>query len=740
MSTEKAGRPPNQQRRRLVYIIGLFVIWIALTIVQWRIFRPGAPGTALEALTAFALANFNILLLLLLLFLTFRNLAKLTLERRKGVLGSRLKTRLVMAFLVTTVVPTVAIFLVSAGFLVRSIDGWFSTKVENALENSMEVARSYYAAEKQATFHSGRVIADRLIAARTNGLEPGETIESLMETMRRRQRIEQAHLVYASGEVLKSVSPGLAEPPGLTKGSDQIKAAFEGREGDAFLPGTESDIVRAVVPLSVSVREKPYAVLVVDRVVPISSVGKLEQITKGIEEYRQVQLNLYAIKASYIFPLLLMSLLIMFAATWLGFRLARTITEPIGALVDATQRVAGGDLDFQLDVEGRDEVSTLVGYFNEMTRDLKTSREKVEAAQVSLSKTNAELESWRAYMETVMARISAGVVGTDSAGRITTLNPSAREMLGLGEEAVGEHYRKVLPADVAAELDEMAHGKTRQDETAKQQVALPGDGMSRTVMMHHAALRDAEGGLWGTVTVLNDLTDLVKAERAHAWREVARRVAHEIKNPLTPIQLSAQRLRRRYSSLLETPEGEVMDEATRTIVSQVDGLKSMVNEFSRFAKMPESQQAPASVNIVVEEAVSLYRPAHAEISFNVSLSPDVPILSIDTEQIKRTVVNLLENSVNALAETEHPVIEVKTALDEERQAVRIEVADNGPGLSPSAREHLFEPYFSTRKGGTGLGLAIVKSIVADHRGYVRAMDNKPFGTRLVIELPLSGAE
>lgn len=740
MSAEIQPKPVNVQRRRLAYIIALFVVWVGLTIVQWRIFEPGAPGTALEALAAFALANFNILLLLLLLFLTFRNLAKLTLERKKGVLGSKLKTRLVMAFLATTVIPTVAIFLVSAGFLVRSIDGWFSTKVENALENSMEVARSYYAAERQTTFHSGRMMAERLIVAKNQGLEPGETVTGLLESLRRRQRIEQAFIVYASGEIVKSLSPGLAEAPGLEKGADQIKAAFEGREGDAFIPGTQMDIVRAMVPLAASVREKPYAVLVVDRVVPVSSVGKLEQITRGIEEYRQVQLNLYAIKASYIFPLLLMSLLIMFAATWMGFRLARTITEPIGALVDATQRVAGGDLDFQLTVEGRDEVSTLVGYFNDMTRDLRASREKAEAAGLSLSRTNAELESWRKYMETVMARISAGVVGTDPSGRITTLNHAAQEMLGLGEEVIGEHYRKVFPPEVAEALDETAHAKGRQDEPTKQQVVLPGDGMSRTVMLHHGALKDTDGELWGTVTVLNDLTDLVKAERAHAWREVARRVAHEIKNPLTPIQLSAQRLRRRYGALLETPEGEILDEATRTIISQVDGLKQMVNEFSRFAKMPESRQLPAELSAVVDEAVSLYRPAHANIAFNVSLAGGLPLISIDPEQIKRAIVNLLENSVNALAETENPAIEVTTALDEERQAVRVEVADNGRGLSPQARDHLFEPYFSTRKGGTGLGLAIVKSIVADHRGYVRAMDNKPNGTRLVIELPLSGVD
>lgn len=729
-------RTPEQHRRRLFYIGLLLAVWLGLIGVQWRIFAPGAVGSSLEAMGAFALVNLNILILLLLLFLTFRNLAKLTLERRKGVLGSRLKTRLVLAFLATTVIPTVSLFLVSAGFLTRSIDGWFSTRVEKALENSMDVARSYYNAEKQATIHSARIIAERVNSARSQG--DGEPLAGVLETMRRRQRLDQVILSQADGGTLGAASTEMKEPPGSEVGADQIKSAFEGREGDLLITRAGRDFVRAVVPVAGSVKEKPYAVLIADRAISMSSVGKLEEITKGFEEYRQVQHNLLSIKASYIFPLLLMTLLVMFAATWFAFHLAKTITEPIGALADATQRVAGGDLDFQLDEVGHDEISTLIGSFNLMTRDLKTGREKIEATGKSLAMTNAELESWRKYMQAVMDTISAGVVGTNASGVITTMNPAAREMLALAEDEVGHHYRKVFNAEVSGLMDEVAGHPQKVDDTLKQQVVLPGDGMSRSVMLNLTALRDEKGGISGTVMVLNDLTDLVKAERAHAWREVARRVAHEIKNPLTPIQLSAQRLRRRYGGLLETADGEILDEATRTIITQVDGLKQLVNEFSRFAKMPESRQVPAMLNPLVEDAVALYRPAHSTVKFDLRLDPAIPALFIDPEQIKRALVNLLENAVNALAETPDAEVWVATEHDPERQVVRIVVADNGPGLSPSAREHLFEPYFSTKKGGTGLGLAIVKSIVADHKGYIRALDQKPRGTRFVVELVTSG--
>lgn len=739
MNAEDAEARTRSQKKRVVYTLVLLAVWLTFTVVQWRIFGPGAAGSLLEALSAFALVNLNILILLLLLFLTFRNLAKLTLERRKGVLGSRLKTRLVLAFLATTVIPTVSLFLVSAGFLVRSIDGWFSTRVEKALESSMEVARSYYDAEKQSTMHSARVVAERVNALKAQGGHSDADLKELLESLRRRQRLLKVSLVNPDQSSVTAASGEVKEGVDLTQSAEALKKAFEGREGDLFIPGQDNDIVRALVPVSTSVKERPYAVVVADSLIPISSLGRLEEITRGVEEYRQVQHNLFAIKASYLFPLLLMALLIMFAATWFAFHLAKTITDPIGALADATQRVAGGDLDFEVEVTGHDEVSTLVTSFNLMTRDLKTGREKVEAAGSTLARTNAELEAWRKYMEAVMDKVSAGVVGIDAAGVVNTINPAALNMMRLTGQVVGTHYREVFPEEVVKAVREMSAHRPKSGEALKRQVMLGGDGMSLTVTLHLTPLVTGANQTLGTVLVLNDLTDLVKAERAHAWREVARRVAHEIKNPLTPIQLSAQRLRRRYGPLLETPDGEILDEATKTIVTQVEGLKHLVNEFSRFAKMPESCQVPASLNEIVEEALSLYRQAHPNVTFRVELDSTIPTASLDPGQIKRALINLVENAVNALAESEGPEVEITTIHEPDRQVMRLEVADNGPGLSPSAREHLFEPYFSTKKGGTGLGLAIVKSIVADHRGYVRAQDNKPQGTRFVIELPLPGA-
>ncbi len=719
------------------WVIGvLFLLWAGLTAMQWQLFRVGGAESVTETFGAFALINVNILLLLLLVFLTMRNLAKLVLERRKGILGSKLKTRLVLTFLAVTVIPTFTLFLISAGFLASSIDGWFSVRVDQALENSLNIARAYYSAEEASTTASAKLVAGQLAAlegSHENNLEAG--LEELLELY----RLDAISIFYPDGSTVETLRPSAA-PLFVDPNAEAIKSGFNGEDSAMHISQPDTDILRSIVAVNSPDGGSVTAVVVADRAISISSFRKMQEITKGYEEYRQTEHLRVAIKASYIFPLLIVALLIIFAGTWFGFHLSRTLTEPIGALADATQRIASGDMDFQLDLETPDELGTLVKSFNMMTRDLRQSREKVEAARQTLTEANTELESWRIYMETVMDKVTAGVVGTDINGDITTINPAAMEMLGADEDVRGKPYTEVLPPEALGVFESLADEKRKKrSDFIRRQIHLTAGGISRTVMVHLTTLRDADGRASGTVTVLNDLTDLVKAERAQAWREVARRVAHEIKNPLTPIQLSAQRVRRRYSDLLEESEGDALDEATRTIIAQVEGLKQLVNEFSRFAKMPESKPVPVDLNKIVEEVVSLYRPAHSDITFQLRVDETIPTVEMDPEQIKRTVVNLLDNAVSALEGEEHGFIEVDTQHEPHRQMVRMVISDNGPGLTPKARESLFEPYFSTKKGGTGLGLSIVKSIVADHRGYIRAVDNKPRGTRFILEFPLPGA-
>jgi two-component system nitrogen regulation sensor histidine kinase NtrY len=716
----------------------LFVVWLALTIVQWRLFDVGGWASPTETLGVFALVNINIIILLLLVFLTLRNLAKIMFERRHGFLGSRLKTKLVLGFLATTVIPTIILFLASAGFLARSIDGWFSTQIKLALENSMQVARTYYAGEEEATLLAGRVIAEGL--ARGSYGTGGQGVADELERSLERFKVDRIHYAPVGAKPLEVGHPRVARLPGAERSSAKLAEALKGAESIEHIDEKLGSFLRAVVPVRAELEAAIVGVLLVDRIMSKRLLKQLEQVEKGFEESRQMEHLRAVIKANYIVPLLMVALLIMFAATWFGLYLARSITEPIAGLADATQRVAGGDLDFELEVPSGDEVGVLFESFNLMTRDLRSSRSKVDAAQDTLRLANAQLESSRLYMEAVFDNITAGVVGTDSQGMVTTINSAASEMLGLDETILGEPASDVLPAEAVAAIEPSGTRRFGRRESLRKQIILQVEGMRRTVMVHTTTLRDREGEALGVVIVFNDLTELVKAERAHAWREVARRIAHEIKNPLTPIQLSAQRLRRRYSELLEEADGAVLDEATSTIITQVDGLKQLVNEFSRFAKMPESNPIPSDLNAIAEEVIGLYRPAHPEISFDVHLDESIPTVEVDPEQIKRVLVNLIDNAVHVCKGMPHGQVGVGTQYDSHRHLARVVVSDNGAGLSLVAREKLFEPYFSTKEGGTGLGLAIVKSIVADHRGYVRALDNKPQGTRIVLELPLPGAE
>ncbi|NOY44036.1 MAG: HAMP domain-containing protein [Deltaproteobacteria bacterium] len=714
-------------RRPLVLggLLILLILWVLGAAALWRLmgFRT---VSVRESLGFFALVNLHILLLLLLLYLCLRNLTKLVFEWRRGVLGARLRTKLVLAFLAITVIPTALLFLASAGFLARSIDSWFSDRVEGALRQALEVARAYYREQEDRVLDGARTVAQAVSPLEAPDLE--RRIEAL--------GLAAVYRLGPDGRLVGWASRrGRPVAPPPTADEAPVKEALEGREAATILNTDRGDFIRAAVPAPAG------GVVVADVHLPGRTLERLEEITAGFEEYRQLQILRTPIKVSYILPLLLVALLLVFAAIWFGFYLARGITGPIQKLAEATQRVAGGDLNFELDVPSRDEVGVLVASFNRMTRDLRASRAEVERTQATLERANAELEERRRYMEIVLSRVTAGVVSADPEGRITTVNPSACDLLGLPPDCVGRLYRDVLPPEVERPLTEIGRELERsRHDTIQRQVTVDGPGRRSTLMVHMTRLRDDEGRHLGTVAVVDDLTDLVLAQRARAWQEVARRMAHEIKNPLTPIQLSAQRLRRRYADLLEREDGAVLDEATRTIVAQVEGLKRLVNAFSRFARMPECRPGPEDLNRLVDEVVGLYRPAHPEIRFEAHLDPNLPTVLVDGEQMRRVFVNLLDNAVAALQGCEDAWVEVVTDYDPSSRGVRVSVADNGPGLSPEARQRLFEPYFSTKEGGTGLGLAIVKSIVSDHGGSIRAHDNRPRGTRFLIELPLDGAQ
>jgi two-component system nitrogen regulation sensor histidine kinase NtrY len=372
-----------------------------------------------------------------------------------------------------------------------------------------------------------------------------------------------------------------------------------------------------------------------------------------------------------------------------------------------------------------------------MTTDLKTSKDKLEEANRELIKSNIELEQRRLYMEVVLANVAAGVVSADVDGKILTINKSAERMLNIeGKRTIGKKFKDILTEDYIKIIDGFVgdEGLFRKGFLEKQ-IRLSLENKTLTLLASLNVLRDDRGKYLGLVAVFEDLSEIEKAQRMAAWREVARRIAHEVKNPLTPIQLSAQRLKKRYGEKLHGSDGNVFQECTGMIIKQVEEIKRLVNAFSNFARMPTSNPTPEDLNSIIEEAMTLYKEAHKDVGFVFRSSKELPVFNLDREQMKRVMINLLDNAIEAM--DGEGKVSVDLDYDKTLQMARIEVTDNGSGISSENKMRLFEPYFSTKKQGTGLGLAIVSSIVTDHNGFIRVQDNKPKGVRFIIELPVT---
>jgi len=721
---------PDERRRRrreLIIIVVTTVALVTFALFEARLPEVGSRAGLSGNIIYFLLVNLNLILLVLLVFLLTRNLTKLALERRRGIFGSRLRTRLVLAFTGLTLVPATLLFFVSESVLTAAFDTWFNVRVESSLEGSLDVAENYYqfAASNAQHFADevARQVQDRgmLAAGQRTGLQ------RFVEAKRVEFGLAGVQVYGPDGKSLaRSTSAELARASSVHT-PDLLSELLEGEDAASTIPYGRSDIVRVGSPIQ-GTHDAVLGAVAVDYLVPRRVSQTARDLARAYHEYRTLASMKQPIKNGYILTLALVTLAVVFLATWFGLRQARAITVPLRRLAEGTREVAQGNWDYRIEAGTDADVAVLVDSFNQMT--------------CALQQMNAEVVERRTELESILENIAAGVVSLDEAGRVGMLNRAAERLLGVAASAVrgagwmDAFERSDLRAVGAAIHEELAS----PDDEVQRQVKLVGGEHIVTALVTVTALRDEAGVRRGTMLFLEDVTHLQRVQRMEAWREVARRLAHEIKNPLTPIQLSAQRLRKRYGDLLGETDGGVFDECTRTIVRQVDELKRMVNEFSMFARLPALELVANDLNDVVEEALVLYREAHPEICFDMRLAPELPPVGLDREAIKRALINMLDNAVTACREAPGGGrIEICTASVPMPGVVRLELADNGPGLSRDAKMRIFEPYFSTKKDGTGLGLAIVSSILADHQAYIRVRDNVPRGTRFVIEFPVHRA-
>ena len=722
---EKLAETLRWEERKRRRREGWVILIAALMILLFAFFEDILPDVAADYsltnnIAFFLLVNINIILLVLLVFLVARNLLKLVLDRRRRILGSRLQGRLVLAFIGISLVPTVMLFLIAESFVTRSVDKWFDSQIVNALKGALDISSTYYQNSANNALFFARQLSQRIGDEELFEPKKFDGLKRLVEDKQREYNLGTVEIYKPDGTALvKAFNDQVPTGVTVSPQADFLNSALRGLEVARTQPLGEGDVLRGAVPVYGDGR-RIIGVVVVDYFVPKSISKKAQQISRSYEEHKHLAILKDPVKQTYMLTLLLITLVMIFAATWFGLALAKGITVPIQRLAEGTHEVAQGNLDYRIETSGDDEIGTLVASFNQMTEDLKH--------------THSELEQRRQYMETLLANITAGVISVDRSGRVTIVNKAAEQTLGLqASDVLHRHYEEGLrTAELQPLLDVIE--QVQGGVGVKSVIRLGGPDSSRTLMTVAASLQDDKGHTLGIMVFMEDITEIRNVQRVEAWREVARRIAHEIKNPLTPIQLSAQRLRKRYENVLDG-DGSVLDKCTSTIIRQVDELKTLVNEFSNFARLPTAQLAADDLNEVVREALFLFKEGHREVEFDFSEQASIPSVELDREQIKRALFNLLDNAVASLNGTGR--IEIATRFDETFGMVRLEVADEGEGIAREDRGRVFEPYYSTKKDGTGLGLSIVGTIVADHRGYIRVRPNQPRGTRFIMEFPMA---
>jgi two-component system nitrogen regulation sensor histidine kinase NtrY len=653
----------------------------------------------------FVLSNINLLLIIGIVFVLLRGIVKLVLERQRGIIGSRFRTKLVVTYVATSLLPVLLLFLFASDLLRTSIDRWFNTPVRKILQNGEAIAQM---AQDQSAAVAGD--AAREVAASPNAVEQ---MDPLLLHVREFHHVDLVG-VYRGGTLVKALTDPRApiqeipEPP--ARFFDDVQQKGSAVKIDV---GASGKWIRSATRIG----SGPYAAIA-GVFIPNTMSRMIDESIIAHKNFQQLDSERPALKASQTSLFLAITLAILFGTLWTSIYASRRITVPIKALAEATSTLAEGGYGTRIGISATDEVGRLIESFNTMSTQLAQQR-------TALTETNRRLDDERAFMLTVLESVATGIIAFSDDLRLLSINRAAQQMLQIqwsGGEGPGAplNLRELLAGDLAP-LAETLYDLTARAPHAREVTLIRG-GELRYLELSVARL--GAGNTQGWVLAIEDSTQLMQAQKLAAWNEAARRIAHEIKNPLTPIQLSAERIAKKFGK-----DNPAIDEGCRTIVDEVSQLKRMVDEFSRFARMPaiHMRHAPLAENL--QQAASLYRGVKPGVSVSVEADPDISLL-MDPEQIKRAVGNLLKNAVEATDKGE-----IRVSARRAQRRIVIEVADPGRGVADRDKERLFLPYFSTKGRGTGLGLAIVHRIVRDHDGQITVHDNQPHGTRFQIELP-----
>jgi two-component system, NtrC family, nitrogen regulation sensor histidine kinase NtrY len=733
LNPTRQGRVSSGRKKVIIPVaIGLVLLFAVLfALTSFDLPQALNPDTNQQLLLFAFLAVLIFVLFLVLTFVLVRNVLKLFAERRLGVLGSKFRTRLLVGSLLLSFLPVIGMFFFAYVLMNRSIDKWFSTPVEEVRRDTATITSlltDYAARDAKAEAASIAASPETQRAFADNNFSP------VADQFREHQATLQGGFAIALEDQNARASLGVPaewsvlKPRLAQQWPETVPQVFSWNQ-------TEYAMGSAAVG--------EHGEILVAMPLPKQFSETVKQIQASQQRYFELAKARRLVRRTYMEVLLLLTVVVLFAATWLALFLSKLVTGPVAALAEATQEISRGRLDYRVEVRGADEIGDLVRSFNRMAEELESSRRQIESASRELGVANVELEQRRRHIETILESIPNGVLSLNAERRVTHVNnallrlfhPSGTEA-GIPDVLIGAPLRDVFSPDILEGLESLLRRADRMGTTTTQ-MEMTAERTTLNVAITVATLKH-DGRALGYVLVFEDLSELLKAQKQAAWREVARRVAHEIKNPLTPIALSAERIRRHLQrgSRPDAASLQVVQSCADTIASAVETVRTLVDEFSTLARFPTARPQPARINSIVENALAMFDGRLENIRIRKSLAPDLPEVMADPEAIKRALANLLDNAAEAMQEAMFREIQISTVLAPSRDTVEITVADTGHGVTQELKERLFLPYFSTKKRGTGLGLAIVSRIIEDHHGSIRVEENRPVGAKFIVELPV----
>jgi two-component system nitrogen regulation sensor histidine kinase NtrY len=711
----------NLIQGKMAWALGVSVV--LLSLLAGSVLFGSAPEdeSLFNNLLVFTLVNLNIMALLVLIVMVGRNVVKLMFERRRGILGAKLRSRLMGSFVLIALVPMTLSFFVASGLINEAVELFFSTHVESAVSSSLSIARQHVAGVKLSVKATGERIREDLLRASSSG---SSTVARL-EQLRMLNDLFSIKVLDSNGAVMEESSHPTAqvesfqEPP---LSPDAIREALRGNSAVRVEERGAGQFIRWYGLLG-------GRILVVSYRMDPEIVHAQRIVNDSFQEYEGLKTLKHPLKSNFLLTLALFNLITIFGAIWVAFFVSKQITGPIQKLAEGTRSVARGNYDFELPPMRDDEVGFLVDSFNQMLRDLRSSRDTAERG--------------RLLIDTILSNLAVGVISLDTASRVTAVNSAAGALLEIDHVNYREgallsdllraaDYESISPIIEAMKSTESAVGTA----VAEVEMRVHTGGRELFVVCTAGRIVGAEGLSLGYVLLFDDITELSRSQHLAAWRDVARRIAHEIKNPLTPLQLSAQRLER---LLKNTPVSESIEDCTRSIVEHVEIIKRLANEFSEYGRMPMARFVSTDLGALTRATVMNFTAQHPTIAFTLTGDERIPEMLVDPEQIRGVLINILNNAVAAVVTpgegNPHPQVSVSIFFDKKARRSVVEIADNGPGIPASDKNRIFEPYFTTKRGGTGLGLAIVSSVISEHQGEIRVFDNHPNGAKFVITLP-----